>query len=66
MANPGEDSKPLDALDEIADFYAECSDFEHELKLGGTFSVTQTNVSTLARNSYAVWTINQLVKQQGK
>ncbi len=64
MANPGEDGKPLDALDEIADFYAECSDFEHELKLGGTFSVTQTNVSTLARNSYAVWTINQLVKQQ--
>lgn len=64
MANPGEDGKPLDALDEIADFYAECSDFEHELKLGGTFSVTQTNVSTLARNSYAVWAINQLVKQQ--
>lgn len=64
MANPGEDGKPLEALDELADFYAECSDFEHELQLGGTFSVTQTNVSTLARNSYAVWAINQLVKQQ--
>lgn len=64
MANPGEEGDPLEALDELADFYRECSDFEHELLLGGKFSVTQTNVSTVARNSYAVWAVNQLVKQQ--
>ena len=65
MANPGENGKPLDALDELADFYEECGDFEHELMIGGSFNTPQVNVSTLARNSYQTWTINQLVRQKG-
>lgn len=64
MANPGEDGDPVDALDELADFYEECKDFEGELLFKGEFSVTQTNVSMLARNSYGVWAINKLVKQK--
>lgn len=65
MANPGENGKPLDALDELADFYEECGDFEHELMIGGKFNTPQVNVSTLARNSYVTWAINQLVRQKG-
>ncbi|MEK6853405.1 MAG: hypothetical protein AABX64_01860 [Nanoarchaeota archaeon] len=65
MANPGENGKTLDALDELADFYEECGDFEHELMIGGSFNTPQVNVSTLARNSYQTWTINQLVRQKG-
>lgn len=64
MANPGEEGNPLEALDEIAGFYAECREFEHELMYGSRFSVAQTNVSTLARNSYGIWAMNQLVRQQ--
>ncbi len=63
MANSGENGKPLEALDELADFYEECGDFEHELMIGGLFNTPQVNVSTLARNSYQTWAINQLVKQ---
>ena len=64
MANPGEDGDPLDALDELADFYEECKDFEGELLFKGEVSVPQTNVSMLARNSYGIWAINKLVTQK--
>ncbi|GEM_PF-5539216 len=64
MANPGEDSDPLCALDELAEFYDDCCDFEHELFLENKLSPSQTNVSTLAKNSYTIWAINQLGKQK--
>ena len=64
MANPGENGDPLDALDELADFYQECGDFEHELMIGGLHNAPQVNVSTLARESYGIWAVNRLVKQK--
>ncbi len=58
----GNGNSSTESLDEITEFYRDCSDFEGELYFANIFSTPQTEISTLARKSYGVHILNRLVK----
>ncbi len=53
-----------DTLDEIAEFYSDCGEFEGELYFDNVLSAVQTEVSMTARNSYHVHLLNRLANDK--